>query len=239
MTQAGHLGRLAMLTIRSVGALVVAGVSLRLMAVVDELSGHEAAAPAVSGDGKLSNPVTAVLLQQRGYDTLLELGVVLVAGLIVSGLGHALLDAGGRQRQQSPLLSALAQILVPVGVVFAAYLLWAGAHAPGGAFQAGAVLAAMLVLAHIATGDPARIFARGRREELAAVSGFATFLAMGVVAQALWGSFLGFPDTYLGAIVLAIEVMATLAIGVTLAVLVVGGDLWAPGPSFTRGDRRP
>ena len=91
----------------------------------------------------VSNPVTAVLLNFRGYDTLLELSVLLVALLGVWSLG-------GKSRQAASavplLLSHLQQILVPVLILVSGYLLWAGAHAPGGAFQAGSVLGAAGVL---------------------------------------------------------------------------------------------
>ena len=44
------------------------------------------------------------------------------------------------------MLDTLTRLLVPVLILVAAYLLWVGAHAPGGAFQAGSVLGAAGVL---------------------------------------------------------------------------------------------
>ena len=93
-------------------------------------------------DSGVSNPVTAVLLNFRAYDTLLELAVLLTAVLGILALGKA---RPGYQ-PVGPVFDGLARWLVPVLILMAAYLLWAGAHAPGGAFQAGATLAAAGVL---------------------------------------------------------------------------------------------
>ena len=87
----------------------------------------------------VSNPVTAVLLNFRGYDTLLEVMVLLLALLGAWSLG---LSSPRREAAPGLVLDTLSRLLVPLLILVAAYLLWVGAHAPGGAFQAGAVLAA-------------------------------------------------------------------------------------------------
>ena len=91
----------------------------------------------------MRNPVTAVLLNFRGYDTLLEMVVLLVALLGVWALGGRSLRP---EAAPGPVLDTLVRLLVPVLILVAAYLLWVGAHAPGGAFQAGSVLGAAGVL---------------------------------------------------------------------------------------------
>lgn len=98
------------------------------------------------GEAGVSNPVTAVLLNFRGYDTLLEVGVMLLAVIGVRSLratGRAPATLAG---PVDPQLSAYARLMAPVMVLVAAYLLVVGAQAPGGAFQAGAVLGGALVL---------------------------------------------------------------------------------------------
>ena len=47
-------------------------------------------------------------------------------------------------------LALLARLLPPIGIVVGIYILWVGAIAPGGAFQGGAILAAMWLLVMIA-----------------------------------------------------------------------------------------
>ena len=94
----------------------------------------------------VSTPVTAVLLNFRAYDTLLELAVVLTAVLTVLTLN----DRRHSHVVSSPLLQGMTHWLVPLLVVTSGYLLWVGAHAPGGAFQAGAMLAAAMILLQLA-----------------------------------------------------------------------------------------
>ena len=103
------------------------------------LAGQVAANLADSG---VTNPVTAVLLNFRAYDTLLELAVLLAALLGIFALG----PARPGFKEGGPVLDGLIRWLVPLLVVTGGYLLWVGAHAPGGAFQAGALLAAAAVL---------------------------------------------------------------------------------------------
>lgn len=135
-----------------------------------------------------ANPVTGVLLGYRAYDTLLEVAVLLVA-VIASGAAHAAPGSPARdaRAKPDPVLRALINVLVPVMVLVAGYFLWAGTHAPGGAFQAAAVLAAGGVLLHLAqvrpAPDPQHPAVRG-----ALAGGLAFFLAVfyfGALAGAL------------------------------------------------------
>ena len=129
-----NLGALLLLVALSWGLLDAVMVSdgIRL---AEQAAGH-------LEDSGVSNPVTAVLLNYRAYDTLLELAVVYAAVLGVLSLGPARVAFVG----DSPVLMSLISWLIPILIVTAGYLLWVGAHAPGGAFQAGATLAAVAVL---------------------------------------------------------------------------------------------
>ena len=61
-------------------------------------------------------------------------------------------------------MALLARLLPPLGMVVAAHILWVGADAPGGKFQAAAILAAMWLLPWM-TGlaTPPRVAARWLR----------------------------------------------------------------------------
>jgi multisubunit Na+/H+ antiporter MnhB subunit len=165
----------------------------------------------------VSNPVTAVLLNFRAYDTLLELAVLLLAVLGVWSLSRAV----PRIMPASTILAALVRILLPLLVISAAYLLWLGAHAPGGAFQAGALLGAGGVLLRLAgretAGLPSPLVLR-----LVLVAGTSVFLAVGVGVMGTGRAFLEYPLPLAGTLILAIEASATVAIGATLAALYVG-----------------
>ncbi|MDH3716703.1 MAG: sodium:proton antiporter [Planctomycetota bacterium] len=124
-----------------------AGIGWTILSLPTEWNGLSNRVAARLGDSGVRNPVTAVLMSFRGYDTLLEIGVLLVAALGVRALAtdrnHAdrsLFDPPG------PVLTGLLRLIAPLIIVVAGYLLWVGGHAPGGAFQAGAVLASLGVL---------------------------------------------------------------------------------------------
>lgn len=212
-----------------VGALLLcggAGVALmftvlRLPDVAGSLTSLVEANLALTG---VTNKITAVLINFRGYDTLLE-SVVLLVALI--GVWSATPDRfwGGPPGVQSAMtqdnvLSFFGAILPPVGFVVGAYLIWIGSSAPGGAFQGGTVWAAMLLLAVMAALiEPPPVTSRPLRFGL--VSGPALFLAIGIVGT-LRGSFLGLDPPFAKALTLAIEVGLAVSIAATLALIVIG-----------------
>jgi multisubunit Na+/H+ antiporter MnhB subunit len=167
-------------------------------------------------DSGVTNPVTAALLNFRGYDTLLEIAVLLLAVLGVWTLNA---EPPPAVPAAGPVLEALLRILLPLLVVAAGYLLWAGAHAPGGAFQGAALLAAGGVLLHLArpfsfdTGWPVR---------LALTAGFAVFLIVALLLVLVGGGFLAYPPKHAGTWILAIEAAAMLSIALILVALFVG-----------------
>ncbi len=166
----------------------------------------------------VGNPVTAVLLNFRGYDTLLEVMVLLLALIGAWSFG-----TGSAQPEPGPglVLDSLARSLAPLVILVAMYLLWAGAEAPGGAFQAGAVLAAAGVLTSLAGWRlPAAL--AGLPLRLVLVFGPATFLLIAVIALQLDGVLLQFSPESAGHLILIIETSAALSIGITLVALFLG-----------------
>ncbi len=167
----------------------------------------------------VSNPVTAVLLNFRGYDTLLEMGVLLLALLGIWSLRSV---PGPREASPGPVLDMLTRLLVPLLILVAGYLLWVGGHAPGGAFQAGAVLGAAGVLLLLAGWRPGAKFS-GLPLRIILVMGPGMFIAVGIVLMLLGRRLLEYPPSLAGALILLIESAATLSIGITLAALFLGG----------------
>ncbi|MFP4182792.1 MAG: MnhB domain-containing protein, partial [Thiohalospira sp.] len=105
-------------------------------------------------------------------------------------------------------------------VVLAVYLLWRGSHAPGGAFQAGALLAAAGILIQL-THFPGPLDRPAPWQRPAEVAGLAVFAAAALGTLAL-GAPLAWPAPA-GLWILAIEAVAALSIGVLLARLFAGG----------------
>jgi len=173
----------------------------------------------------VGNPVTAVLLNFRAFDTLLELAVLLAALLGVLLLG----PARPAPRPAGPVVTQLVAWLTPLLIVSAGYVLWVGAHAPGGAFQAGALLAAGGIIMRLGgsrySGLPSGFWMR-----LIAVGGSGVFLFVGLAAMSGDASLLQYPRDWAGTLILLIEIFATLSIAASLVLVYLGGrpDAWAP-----------
>lgn len=162
----------------------------------------------------VTHPLTAVLLNFRGYDTLLEIVVLWLAGLAAIALAPG---PSAPQRPAHPILIGLLRILAPALAMTAGYILWAGGFRPGGAFQAGSILGAGLVLASLAGLVRLPLERAGFRFGLAL--GSTTFLAVAVWAWARTGELLHFPGATDKLAILLIESAATLSIGLILLVL--------------------
>ncbi len=182
---------------------------------------------------EMGNPVTGVLMAFRGLDTLLEAVVILLAVVCVWALAPEG-GWGGVAGPRQPMLpdgplSLLARLLPPLGIVVAAHILWIGADAPGGKFQAAAILAAMWLMPWMAGLAPApRIGAPWLRGVLAV--GPALFIAVGLAGAAIEGAFLAYPVGWAKPLIKLVEVVLTASIAVALALLVMGPPEAEPKP---------
>ncbi|MEE4271029.1 MAG: MnhB domain-containing protein [Thermoanaerobaculales bacterium] len=172
-------------------------------------------------DSGVTNPVTAVLLNYRSTDTLLELGVLLLAVVSVWGLRPSTGASFGRP--PGPLLEGLLRILVPLLVLFGGYLLWIGAFAPGGAFQGGALVGGAIVLAVLGGLSPSRFGDRPALLRAGLAAGLAVFSCIGLSVMIAGGWFLDYPGRSAKVLILIIEAAATVSIGLTLGCLFIGG----------------
>ena len=181
----------------------------------------------------VEHPVTAVLLNFRGYDTLLEISVLLLAIVGVWSLRPGewpASDVRGR-----PLLFSLLRLLFPVLLLAAGHLLWVGAFAPGGAFQAGALLGGVVVLAMLG-GLARREFHRAGWLRAGLVVGVLVFAAAGFAAMGLTGGMLEYPAGSGGMWIMVIETAAMISIGLTLGLLYLGGRPERPNVGKTQPD---
>jgi multisubunit Na+/H+ antiporter MnhB subunit len=142
----------------------------------------------------VESPVTAVLLNFRGYDTLLEVMVLLMAVVGVWSLTRAPFPK--KPIEPGPIQLAVVRLLAPLMVLFSFYLVWQGSHLAGGAFQGGAVLG---------------------------VSGPLVFLGVAILCIVLQGTLLDYPQEWVGTLLLLIETDCAVSIGLTLACLFAGG----------------
>jgi uncharacterized MnhB-related membrane protein len=169
----------------------------------------------------VAHPVTAVLLNFRGYDTWLELGVLLIAMLSILALRRRWSLAGGSPPAAEPLLGAALSLLLAPALLVAIYLLALGAYGPGGAFQAGAVAGAMGVLWYLA-GNRSVAALGGVSMRLLCMGGLLAFWVAAVGGMAAGGRMLQLPPGWAYAVLLVVEVTVTVSIAVILAALFVG-----------------
>jgi len=169
-----------------------------------------------------SNPVTAVILNYRGFDTLLEIGVLLVAALSVYTLSGPV--AGKAPRPPGPHFRFYLRWMTPVFWLVVFYMVWVGGRAPGGAFQAGALLSGLGALTLLGP-SPWPIRLRRRVVRWGLTLGFGLFL---LAAAVLWreGNLLQYPEDQAKICILMIEIACTLSIGISLTVMFAGCAGW-------------
>jgi multisubunit Na+/H+ antiporter MnhB subunit len=180
---------------------------------------------AASGVG---HPVTAVLLNFRGYDTLLEIAVLLLAVLGSLALRPAVpAPAVPTRPEAGPVLEGLMRLVLPLAVLAAGYLLWAGSHRPGGAFQAGAVLGGGGVLLRLAGFIPP-LRPPGPAWRAGLLLGFGVFLALAAWPIPEGKALLEYRGRAAGLAILLLESVLTLSIGLILVTLFLAAA--PPGP---------
>lgn len=207
------------------GALAV-GVGVALTTVA--LGAMRSAAPALTGDAAtealpdsvVAHPVTAVLLDFRTYDTMLEIVVLAVAALAAVSTLRDAVPTLSVPVDRRPVLTVAVAALTPVLVALAAWLLVAGSDRPGGAFQSGAVVTGIVLLT-VLTGTVRLPSARTTRLSVAA--GSAVFLVV-ALATALTTGWLTLENPWGGTAVVALEAVLAVSIGVCLAVLALAGS---------------
>ena len=206
----------------SLGALVAglaAMLALGVSALPDAPLVRDAVAAALEHH-PVANPVTAVLLDFRAYDTFLEMGV-----LALAVLGALLLKARTLRhpRAESPSRGSLIFIvlvpgLVPLMILMAGYLLWAGTALSGGAFPAGAILGAVAVLLLLVGTGGDMIVDRDPARFVIAL-GLLSFIGAGAITMAVGRAFLDWGEGWSYAAIVVIEALLTLSIGGVLALL--------------------
>ncbi len=214
---------------KALAAILCLGVAAALATAVLTLPGEAPtlapqAAAGLPAAG-LGNPVTAVLIVYRAFDTMLEKAVLALA---VLGVWSVAADRawGGRPAplgvdQPDPALVFLARILAPVGALIGLHIFWVSADEPGGAFQAGAILAAMaiiLMMARLAEPPPAA----SRRLRSTLVAGLAVFVIVALLGPLMGGAYLSYPAGFVKPVILFVEAFMLLSIAASIPMLIAG-----------------
>lgn len=151
----------------------------------------------------IPNVVTAVLGSFRGYDTLGEVFVVFTAGI---GVLFLLGVRSGEYGQQGKTGSAqqgglrhylipqvVGRLLMPFILLFGFYVQFHGDYGPGGGFQAGAIIAAAIILYALLEGEDRALEVMPRGLLMGLISGGALIYgAVGLAGIFLGGNFLDY-----------------------------------------------
>ena len=170
----------------------------------------------------LGNPITGVLLLYRGLDTLLEIAVLLTAFISAVAVtrNEDLAYSITTRDPDTPMVGALLAIVVPLTLLVAIHLLKAGSQDPGGAFQAGAVLAACGVLL-VLTGRVSASDRAGPMVNLGLVAGLISFSLIGLAAMLRGQPPMTLPGNWA---VYWIETAMMLSIALTLVLLFASAE---------------
>lgn len=186
-----------------IALLAVIGVAVILVPTFAGLAAPEALsetargyAESVPADLGAANLVTGIIVSYRGFDTLGEVSVLFLAAIGVGfvlkardgrhtvGSGHA-----DRRRGPSEILETGSTVLVPLLILFGAYIFVHGHLTPGGGFQGGVVIASALVLSVLGSSSPS--VSNALLGGIESLSG-AFYVAVGI-AGLIWAT--GFLDT--------------------------------------------
>jgi multicomponent K+:H+ antiporter subunit A len=137
------------------GGGVAALVYATITRPIETVSGELLARSLPEGGG--TNVVNVILVDFRGFDTLGEIAVFGIAGLVVHALlRHARMAPeeiipGPPERLLIPTL--VSQLLFPLALTVSLYLFLRGHNLPGGGFIAGLVLTVPLILQYVVSGS--------------------------------------------------------------------------------------
>jgi multicomponent K+:H+ antiporter subunit A len=152
-----------------------------------------------------ANVVNVILVDFRGYDTLVEILVLAVAGLVTQALLAGFVAPGpatvpDAENARPLMLRVLARLILPFALAVSAYLFLRGHNQPGGGFVAGLVTAIALLVQYMAGGrDAVPCGGRGAippRPVPAGDEGFDRWIAAGMFTAVLTGlgaTAIGFP----------------------------------------------
>ncbi|MFO7923202.1 MAG: hydrogenase subunit MbhD domain-containing protein [Bacteroidales bacterium] len=180
--------------------------------------GLTAATRAMLPESGVGHPVTAVLLNFRAYDTLLEIGVILIGLLAIFAVGGINLYLKPGVAAKDPLLRQAILFSTPVLFLFGAFILYFGKTGPGGAFQAAVLWGAIGIMLHLGGWPVFPVIPRWLRQLILTVGpGF--FLLLGFLFMAGGGAMLEYPPAYAGVLILTVETLAAISIAAALTAM--------------------
>jgi len=147
------------------------------------------------------NMVTNVILNYRGFDTQGEVTVIVTAMLAVLAVLLWTGQAEGDQPGPAPAATGsslvvrfIVRVMAPFIAVFGIYVILHGHVTPGGGFQGGTMIGALVIALTLVLEDTRSAALLPRRPaRLLQVAAPLTFFGVGVIGLVLWGEYLYYP----------------------------------------------
>jgi multicomponent Na+:H+ antiporter subunit B len=188
---------------------------------------HVAARYVAAGavEGGAENLVTAVLLNYRAFDTFGEVMVIFAAlAAVMAVLTPGAPGVSVGSLRVSPVVMFIVRLTAPFIAIFGAFVIFKGHVSPGGGFQGGVVLGALLMLLSVVTersvNAPLVPVPFARWLQAGAPLAFACVAGLGL---ALTGALLGFPgEPGMKLVRELMMIVLELGIGIGGAVIILG-----------------
>lgn len=177
-----------------------------------------------------TNIVAGVLLNYRAFDTFGEVMVIfaalaaVMAVLVPAAPARPQEDSGGAAPgiPISPVVAFIVRLTAPFIALFGAFVMFKGLVAPGGGFQGGVILGALLMLLSVVLGrGPQQPLIPAPAARWLQAAAPLTFAAVMLPGLALTGYVLGFPDEP-GLVRELMMLVLELGIGIGGAAIILG-----------------
>lgn len=146
------------------------------------------------------NIVTDIILNYRGYDTNGEVTVIFTA--LIAVLAVLLVERTPRKGRKpspipvSPVVLFVIRVMAPFVLVFALYIILYGHVSPGGGFQGGTVIGALVIVASLVMGSgPVKRWVPEAAWPWLQPAAILAFTLVGVAGLA-FGAYLTFPQAH-------------------------------------------
>ena len=147
-------------------------------------------------DTGVPSVVASILASYRGYDTLIETLVILIGSLsilMVVGREKINLLENEDSSFRDIIITRVTRFILPLILLFAFYIQFHGEISPGGGFQAGAIIAAAIILYAMAFGEESLLRVVSiLKLKIMAVLGVFIYISVGLVGFMKESSFLNY-----------------------------------------------
>ncbi len=151
-------------------------------------------------EGGAENIVTAVILNYRGFDTQHEVTVIftsmasVLAVLMLAKPDSVPKVAPAPELPVSVVVRFIVRVLAPFIAMFAIYVILNGHVTPGGGFQGGTILGALVIaLSLVLSREDADALLPRKPEHLLQAAAPIAFFLVGMAGLLYWGDYLYFP----------------------------------------------